>query len=147
MTVGPLCVREVDTTFETEPVQVAAQRMHDRKVGTLVVIDEFQRPIGMLTDRDLAIRVVARGADPFATTVGQIMTRRPRTVLQSSPIESALGVMRAAACRRLPVVDESGRVVGLLNLDDIVDPLAAESSEIGKLLAEESPGSLWSPTT
>ena len=147
MTVGPLCVREVDTTFETEPVQVAAQRMHDRKVGTLVVIDEFQRPIGILTDRDLAIRVVARGADPFATNVGQAMTRGPRTVLQSSPIESALGVMRTAACRRLPVVDDGGKLVGLLSLDDILDLLAEEFSEIGKLLAEESPGSLRSPTT
>jgi len=142
MTVGPICVREVDTTFEAEPVQVAAQRMHDRKVGTLVVVDEFQRPIGMLTDRDLAIRVVARGMDPFATTVGQVMTRGPRTVLQTSPIESALAVMRTTACRRLPVVDDDGKVVGLLSLDDILDLLAEEFGQIGKLLAAESPDSL-----
>ncbi len=142
MTVGPICVREVDTTFEAEPVQVAAQRMHDRKVGTLVVVDQLQRPIGILTDRDLAVRVVARGADAFVTTVGEVMTRAPRTVLQSSPIESALGVMRTAACRRLPVVDDDGKLVGLLSLDDILDLLAEEFGQIGKLLAEESPNSL-----
>ena len=100
----------------------------------------------MLTDRDLAIRVVARGIDPFSTTVGQVMTRGPRTVLQSSPIESALGVMRVAACRRLPVVDDGGKLVGLLSLDDILDLLAEEFSEIGKLLGEESPRSLRSPS-
>jgi CBS domain-containing protein len=142
MTVGPICVREVDTTFEAEPVQVAAQRMHDRKVGTLVVVDQLQRPIGILTDRDLAVRVVAHGADPFTTTVGEVMTRAPRTVLQSSPIESALGLMRMAACRRLPVVDDDGKLVGLVSLDDILDLLAEEFGQIGKLLAEESPGSL-----
>jgi CBS domain-containing protein len=142
MTVGPICMREVDTTFEAEPVHVAAQRMHDRKVGTLVVVDEFQRPIGMLTDRDLAVRVVARGTDAFATTVGQAMTRGPRTVLQTSPIESALAAMRAAACRRLPVVDDDGKLVGLLSLDDILDLLAEEFGQIRTLLAAESPASL-----
>jgi CBS domain-containing protein len=142
MSVGRICIREVDTALEVESAQEAAQRMHDRKVGTLVVVDELERPIGILTDRDLAVRVVARGADPYVVTVSELMTRLPRTVNQNAPIEAALASMRAGACRRLPVVDDKGKLVGLVSLDDILNLIAEEFRQVGKLLSEESPSSL-----
>ena len=69
MSVGRICVREVDLTSPDESTRVAARRMHDRKVGTLVVCNPSRQPVGILTDRDLAVRVVAEGRDPATTRV------------------------------------------------------------------------------
>ena len=120
MSVGRICVREVDLTDSGEPVQVAARRMHDRNVGTLVVCDRSKRPVGMLTDRDLALRVVAESRDPGRTTVADVMTQNPQCVQEDTPIETALRLMRAMPCRRLPVVDDKGHLVGIFSLDDML---------------------------
>jgi CBS domain-containing protein len=116
--------------------------MHDRKVGTLVVVDENRHPIGILTDRDLAVRVVASGRDAATTSIGRIMTAAPRCVREDAPIEAALSAMRVTACRRITVVDMEGALVGLISLDDILVLLAEEFREIGSVLQEESPQSL-----
>ncbi len=140
--VGRICVREVDTATADEHVLSAARRMNDRKVGTLVVVDPDSRPIGILTDRDLAMRVLAQNCDPLSTTVETVMTAGPRTVREDSSIESALTAMRAGPFRRVPVVDNAGQLVGLLSLDDILDLIAEEFGLVRKLLADESPASL-----
>ena len=145
MSVGRICVREVDLTDPTESVQIAARRMHDRKVGTLVVSDNAKRPIGMLTDRDLAVRVVAAGLDPASTTVADVMTRDPCCVPEETPIETALKLMRAGPYRRLPVVDQAEALVGVVSLDDILSLLTEEFNEIGTLLKREDPSSLAAP--
>ncbi|MCO6459216.1 MAG: CBS domain-containing protein [Pirellulaceae bacterium] len=145
MSVGRICVRSVDLAEADEPVQVAAQRMNDRNVGTLVVLDNQRRPIGIVTDRDLALRVVAKGLAPLGTTVGQVMTECPETVGEDTSIEAALTVMRAGPYRRVPVVDDDGRLVGLVSVDDVLDLLAEEFSEIRQLLARENPSVLGVP--
>ena len=116
--------------------------MHDRKVGTLVVLNDAREPIGMVTDRDLAVRVLAEARDPLLTTVGDVMTRCPQTILEDTPIEEALRVMRAGKFRRLPVVDAHGALLGLLSLDDILDLLTEEFAAIRGILHESSPRSL-----
>src|SRR5579872_3008239 len=105
MSVGRICVREVDIAESDESVQAAAQRMHARKVGTLVVVDPARAPIGIVTDRDLAVRIVGEARDSGQTTVGEVMTRLPRTIHEDTPIEEALRAMRVGTFRRLPVVD------------------------------------------
>jgi signal-transduction protein with cAMP-binding, CBS, and nucleotidyltransferase domain len=142
MTVGRVCCRVVDTATAEESVQVAARRMHDRKVGTLVVVDENRHPIGIVTDRDLATRVVAHGRDAATTSISQVMTRTPRSVGEGAPIEAALTAMRVSACRRITVVDHDGALVGLISLDDILSLLAEEFREISSVIQEESPQSL-----
>lgn len=142
MSAGRICVREVDFAEVGESVQAAAQRMNSRNVGTLVVLDKEKRPIGMVTDRDLTVRVLAKAGDPIETTVGEVMTESLRTVSENTPIEDALRIMRSNRCRRLPVVDSLGKLVGLLSVDDILDLLIGEFRDIGVLLAEESPRSL-----
>lgn len=142
MSVGRICVRDVDTAEAGEPVQVAAARMCDRKVGTLIVVGEGRRPIGILTDRDLAVRVVAHSRDAAGTTVEEVMTRFPATVREETPIEMAIQEMRQGPFRRLPVVDDDGCLVGLISLDDILDLLTEEFNEIGELLRREGPASL-----
>lgn len=142
MSVGRICVREVDVIGEEESVQTAAGRMHSRKVGTLVVVDADSRPVGIVTDRDLTVRVLARGLDGSQLPVSEVMTHCPETVYPETAIEDALRRMRGGAFRRVPVVDDDGRLVGLLSLDDILELLAEEFAEIGRLIHEEEPGSL-----
>ena len=145
MSVGRNCTREVDLADTTETVWQAAERMRQRAVGTLVVLDQDRAPIGIITDRDLVERVLADGKDARSTTVDQVMTRQPKTVTEDSPIEHALSVMRAHRMRRLPVVGDSGKLVGLLSLDDVLMLLAEEFAVIGGVLRYETPQRILSP--
>jgi len=142
MTVGRICSREVDLVDTDESVQVAAERMNSRNVGTLIVLDEEKHPIGMITDRDLALRIVGKARDPIETLVSKIMTRFPENISEETPIEIALSKMRAGGFRRLPVVDDEGKLIGVLTLDDILELLSTEFTEIGRLIKKESPTSL-----
>jgi CBS domain-containing protein len=142
MSVGRICIREVDLVDPDETVQIAARRMHDRNVGCLVVQGANGEPLGIVTDRDIALRVVGEGHNPLTTSVAQVMTRAPDSVPEDLPLEMALSRMRAGPYRRLPVVDGEGRLVGLISLDDILDLLAEEFREVGSLLRKESPRSL-----
>lgn len=125
-------------------MQVAAQRMNSRNVGSLVVVDAENRPIGMLTDRDLAMRIVGESRDATQTKVGDVMSPVPRTVNEQAEIEEALSLMRTGPCRRMPVVNDAGVLVGLVSLDDILQSLAGEFRGIDQLLQHESPASLAS---
>jgi len=139
MTIQDICQRDVDTCMAHESVQVAAQRMNARAVGTLVVIDSEVRPIGILTDRDIAIRAVGLGRDAHRTAVTEIMTPDVETVREHNEVESTLALMRANAIRRLPVVNDQGQLVGVVSLDDILTLLAREFQELGRLLSKEKP--------
>jgi CBS domain-containing protein len=113
--------------------------MRDRGVGALVVLDEAGRPVGLLTDRDITVRVVASGSDPQTARVGEAMTEHPKTVHESTPIESALALMRSGAFRRLPVVDDRGAAVGIVSIDDVLGLLAEELGLLGELFARQAP--------
>jgi CBS domain-containing protein len=139
MTIGRICQREVDFADATESVFQAAERMHQRTVGALVILDGERRPIGIVTDRDLAIRAIARCRDPFTTTVAEVMTPRPKTIAEESSIEEALLLMRSGAFRRVPVVDREDRLVGMVTLDDVLMLLCEEFASIGSLLKRETP--------
>lgn len=139
MSVGRICVREVDLADAEETVVVAAQRMRERAVGTLMVLGEARQPLGIVTDRDLVERVLAAGLDPATTTVEEVMTREPKTISEEGAIESALALMRSGRFRRLPVVDGQGQLVGLLSLDDVLVLLAEEFRDVGNLLEREMP--------
>ena len=142
MSVGRICVRDVDLADLDESVQIAARRMNARNVGTLMVLDKGSRPVGIITDRDLAIRVVGKGMDPVETAVRDVMSRAPECVREDAPIETAIGRMRAGPYRRLPVVDTDGKLVGLVSLDDILGLLSDELNAIGDLIRNESPSAL-----
>lgn len=140
MTIGKICQRNVDTADALESVQTAAQRMGTRNVGTLVVLNALGRPAGILTDRDVAVRVVGRGRDPYTTSVGDVMTVELETVFDDLSIEDALRRMRSREVRRLPVVDHDGQCVGMISLDDILTHLVTEFSVLGRLLEASRPG-------
>jgi CBS domain-containing protein len=142
MTVGRICQREVDLADAGEPVRAAAQRMRARNVGSLVILDTERRPIGIVTDRDLALAVVAEGRDADEVRVGDVMSPAPRTVSEDTPIEDTLAVMRARHVRRLPVVDARGRLVGMVSVDDVLSLLAEEFAQLGGLIEGSSPHAL-----
>ena len=139
MSVGRICTRYVDLADADETVQAAARRMYERRVGTLVILNPAKEPIGILTDRDLVVQVLARGEDPRQTHVGEVMTKDPKTVSEGMPIEQALSLMRSGSCRRLPVVGDDGTLVGLISLDDILSLLAEEFAQVGTLVEKEMP--------
>ena len=137
MRVGDICKREVDTVTYGESALDAARRMRDQQVGTVVVLDG-DRPVGIVTDRDLTVRVLAAGLDP-QTRVSEVMTPSPTTVLEDATVATALGYMRSGRFRRLPVVGQDGHLRGILALDDVIGIMAEELAEIGPLLGREAP--------
>jgi len=124
-----LCQRHVVTVRRHEELATAAWMMRERNVGCLVVVEPAgpiggERPIGMLTDRDIVTNAIARGTDPRGLVVDDVMTRQPVMVLASSSLEDALQRMRSGGVRRTPVIDDRGRLAGILALDDIFEHLA-----------------------
>lgn len=134
MSVGRICVRSVVTADPEDTVWEAARRMKDHGVGTLVVLGSGGIPAGILTDRDVVVRVVAEGLDPEATAVEDVMTAPVHDVQEATPIEDALELMASAGTRRLVVTDGDDRLVGILALDDTLELLAEEVESVGKLL-------------
>lgn len=139
MSIGRICRREVDLADADESVVVAAKRMKERMVGTLVVLDGQERPLGILTDRDIAIRVVGASRKPETTRVEDVMTAHPRFVTEGTPIEDALATMRTVGVRRLLVTDDDERFVGIVALDDVLSLLIEEFRTMEGILASSSP--------
>lgn len=139
MSVGRICTRTVDLADMDESVWQAAERMHQRAVGMLVVVDERQHPVGVLTDRDIVERVVAQRRDAGLVKVSEVMTSAPTTVREDVSIESALALMRAHAVRRLPVIDVQDQMLGVISLDDVLVLLAEEFADVGRLLERQTP--------
>jgi CBS domain-containing protein len=139
MSVGLICQREVDLVETGETVQQAAQRMSQRAVGTLVVVNAAKEPVGIVTDRDLITRVIAPGKDPIETPVSEAMSVHPKSVREETPIEKALSLMKNGSFRRLPVVDRQGHLIGIVSLDDIFLSLSGQFGQVKQLLLAQTP--------
>ena len=112
----------------------AAQLMRSEDIGSLPIVQEGQL-VAVLTDRDIVVRAVAESADPSATKVGDIASRKPVTIEPDEDLNEALAKMARAQVRRLPVV-EGGRLVGVLAQADIAQE--AKSKQAGELVEEIS---------
>lgn len=142
MKVGDICSRNVITVRETDELTAAAQLMRQKHIGYLVVIqpklnESTVAPVGVITDRDIVVGVVARETDPRALKVGDVMTRQPVLVRDDSTVATALHHMREIGVRRVPVVDQAGRLVGVLSLDDVLDGLAEELMDVASSIRHE----------
>jgi len=140
MAVGELCNREVVITEKTASVVDAAQLMRTHHVGDLVVVEDRggrKHPVGIVTDRDIVVEVVAAGVNPDSLKVGDIMGPEVATVRESEGLFEALRYMRDKGVRRMPVVDREGGLVGILTLDDLLSLLAEEMTELAKLVSHE----------
>jgi CBS domain-containing protein len=141
MSVGRICSRVVVTVSSNESIRVAAQRMAEKDVGTLVVVDpnRVSEAVGIITDRDLAIRCIGGGLDPDQTQVSKVMTAPVQSVDEETSIEEALSRMAGAATRRLVVTGTGRSLVGILSLDDVLELLVEEAASIGRLLEKQRP--------
>jgi CBS domain-containing protein len=129
MAIGEICSRDVFFVRRSETVALAARLMRDKHIGSLVVADEQEGrrvPVGMITDRDIAVGVVALGLDPEATLVEVAMRPEVFCIREDEGVGRAVSLMRGNAVRRLPVVNAAGALVGVLAADDLLELLGEE---------------------
>ena len=140
MPVSTICNHNVATVDTSADMVEAARRMRDAHVGNLVVTDNREGravPIGMLTDRDIVVEVVAAGVDPSQVTVGDAMSKELLSVREENGISYTLQEMQRMGVRRVPVVDSKGALSGILAIDDVVDHLARQLNHIAGVIRIE----------
>jgi CBS domain-containing protein len=140
MRVGDICIRKVIHVRADESVRQAANTMRRRHVGSLVVVEQREAqlvPVGMITDRDIVIQVVAAGIDSEKTTVGDVMSRQVETCTENEYLFDAIQIMRQRGVRRLPVLDSQGGLIGVITVDDIYGAVGNHMSELTRTLTRE----------
>jgi CBS domain-containing protein len=140
MPIGELAIRQVVVARRDTPVMDAAKLMRQYHVGDIVVTDELdgkRLPVGIVTDRDIVLEVLAQDVDATKLSVGDIMSRDLITVREYEGVFQTIQLMRAKGARRAPVVDERGALIGIVSADDFVELLADELSELSKLISRE----------
>ena len=140
MPIGELAIREVVVAQRETSVLEAARLMRQYHVGDIVVTDQpdgKRVPVGIVTDRDIVLEVLAQGVDAGRLSVGDIMTRDLITVSESEGILQTVQLMRAKGARRAPVVDKEGALVGIVAADDFIELLAEELTELARLISRE----------
>ena len=140
MNIGEICSRIVVFAESGTPVQQAAKLMRDHHIGALVVTEGdagARRPIGIVTDRDLVVEVVAADVDYHTLSVGDIMSERPATIKEAAGLFEAVAQMRSGGVRRLVVVDAGEHLLGILAMDDLLPVLAEELSAISLAIRAE----------
>jgi CBS domain-containing protein len=123
-TVADLMNRDIEFCIPDCSVQSVARTMAERNVGSIPVVDNTDHmvPIGIITDRDIVTRVIAPALDPCLVRVDQCMSLEVRTVLGNAPVPDAVSLMQRHDLRRLPVVDDTGRLVGIISLAEMTRP-------------------------
>jgi CBS domain-containing protein len=135
MKLNDLFTRDVVTAGPDESLAGIARRMQEHNVGTAVIVEDG-RPVGIITDRDLALALGARGLSPQAP-VREVMTRHVLAVPEDTAVFTATRFIQDRKVRRLPVVDREDRLVGLVSLDDLLRWLARELSNLAEGIGPE----------
>jgi CBS domain-containing protein len=122
MTADPACVRESDGIVE------AARIMKSEDAGVVPIVDGDRKLLGIITDRDIVVRLVAEGRNPLDCKVNEAMTKHIRSVSEDATVDEVMSIMRSANVRRVPVCDRNDRIVGIISMGDL-----AETGEKGKV--------------
>ncbi|NOU27828.1 MAG: CBS domain-containing protein [Polyangiaceae bacterium] len=136
MSLARFC-RPVISSDEGELVAETAKKMRNARVGC-VVVTRAERPIAIVTDRDLALRVVADARAPQITALRDVATYDPIVVRDEDGIETVLGLMAKHGVRRLPVVSEGGHLLGIVTADDLTVLLGRQLSELAEGIRENA---------
>ena len=118
MQIREIMTRDVEVVSFDAPVKDAAAKMKDLDIGAIPVCDG-QKLTGVLTDRDIAVRLAAEGRNPSDTRVSEIMTKDLFYCFEDQDVEEAATVMEAGQIRRLPILDQDRQLVGIVSLGDI----------------------------
>jgi CBS domain-containing protein len=136
MALRDLMIKDVTSLPPTASVLDAAKFMADMNVGSVIVMKD-NRPSGFLTDRDIVTKVLAQGKDPKTTKISEIMVTTVVTISEDKGIFDVTKLMSARGIRRVPVVDSSGKLVGVIALDDVLVLLGKEMQNIAEALRTE----------
>jgi len=140
MPVSEICNREVVIVYPETTVHEAAKLMRQHHVGDVVVVEEregVKMPVGIVTDRDLVVEIMAPDIVQMVITVGDIMGEKLVTVKGSTGIYESIQYMRSEGVRRLPVVNNKGGLLGILTLDDLLELISEEMLSLSGLVRYE----------
>jgi CBS domain-containing protein len=140
MDVRDICKPVVVFAYKSMPLNEAARLMRDNHVGSLVVVEERESgkmPIGMLTDRDITLSVVAKDLEARNLTVGEVMIEDIVAVREDDSIVDALALMRRRGVRRAPVVNRGGKLAGIVTLDDLLRMVVSQLDDLVAAISVE----------
>jgi CBS domain-containing protein len=140
MRIGEICTVQTIYCKGDETVQAAALLMRKHHVGDLVVIEERDGeriPVGILTDRDIVVSVIALGLDPASLLVGDIMSADLLTASEDDDVYETIERMRLRGIRRVPVVNNAGGLTGIVSVDDLLEFLAEEMGELSRISSHQ----------
>lgn len=139
MNIGEICSRVVLMARRETPVSEAARLMRQHHVGALVIVDQADgaRPVGVVTDRDMVVEVLAENVAPDKLTVGDIMSADIVNVGAQDGVFETIGLMQGKGVRRVVVTDDADQLIGIVSLDDLLEVLAEELIGLAKTIAGE----------
>jgi len=131
MSLQKFCQRPVVTISPEQTIVEACQLLRDRNVGCLVAVDG-EKPCGMLTDRDIALKIIGEQKEFQRTKVRDIMTANPTCISVNKTVHELTALMHSHHVRRVPIVDGKDKVLGMVTLDDLLILLGQEMADIGQ---------------
>ena len=140
MHIGEICTRDVVCAAVDTSVAAVAKLMRQYHVGDVIVMrnDGGKRaPLGIVTDRDIVLSVVAAELAPATLAIGDIMGQRLVTAGEDEDVFDVIQRMRNIGVRRMPIVDAEGALIGIVSIDDILEVLAEEMTELARLISRE----------
>lgn len=132
---GELAETDVVTAHADDPLTSIVEQMADEDVGTVVIVED-DRPTGLVTDRRIAL-TLAENPDVSEMTAGDVMTGDPVTVTDGTSVIEVVQVLGDQGIRRVPVVDDDGRLTGIVSLDDMLVLLATELDHLGEVVERQ----------
>jgi CBS domain-containing protein len=136
MPITDFCNSPVVTVSPDQQVLNVIKLMRDKNVGAVVVTVQ-EKPVGILTDRDIVMRVTAEGKEASATRIRTVMTPNPVVVSEQEGVWGLIKIMKEHGKRRYPVVSGKGKLVGIITLDDLIGLIGVEMSGIGQAISSE----------
>lgn len=140
MTLKSICNREVVIAQKNDTLVEAAKLMREYQVGSIVIVEErngLRYPVGIVTDRDLVIELIAKEVDINSVTLGDVMYRDIVLGKENDDVNETIKIMRQRGIRRLPVVDDRGVLVGIVTMDDLIDLIAEELKDLVALIGKQ----------
>lgn len=138
---GQIMSKDVACCVKEATVEQVAELMKDCDIGCLPVVDDIHGKvvIGIVTDRDLTIRVLGERRDPRTTTMKEVMTRQPITCFADDDVDQAMELMKHRSVRRLPIVDRDNRLAGMITISDVAVKLDSAEKTASLTKAVSSP--------
>lgn len=140
MSLKTICNREVLIASKNDTIVEAAKLMRDYHTGDVVIVEErngLRFPVGIVTDRDIVIELIAKELDTNSVTLGDVMYREVTLAKEEDDVHETIKTMRQKGIRRLPVVNAEGALVGIITLDDLIDLIAEQLKDLAGLIVKQ----------